>query len=144
MRWRGCSGGASRWRRSAARSPTAWRKNSIYWNQIGGRDPRQFPPRDTHARCDGGAAAGARADGGDPPRGRRRPGGRTVSTGIRSEAAIRGNSRPVIRTPDAMAGLQRGREQMAAIRREVADGLAEEQYLLESDRRPRSAAIPAP
>ncbi|HEX4179132.1 MAG TPA: CHASE3 domain-containing protein, partial [Rhizomicrobium sp.] len=53
------------------------------------------------------------------------------------EAAVRSNSEPVIRTPDAMAGLQHGREQMTAIRREVAAGLAEEQNLLESRERDR-------
>jgi signal transduction histidine kinase/DNA-binding response OmpR family regulator len=47
------------------------------------------------------------------------------------EAAVRGNAQPVIRTPDAMAGLMRGRQQMNAIRREVTSGLAEEQHLLE-------------
>jgi CHASE3 domain sensor protein len=43
------------------------------------------------------------------------------------EAATRANAEPVIRTPQAMAGLQRGRQQMSAIRNEVARGLAEEQ-----------------
>jgi signal transduction histidine kinase/DNA-binding response OmpR family regulator len=47
------------------------------------------------------------------------------------EAAVRGNAtEPVIRSPEAMAGLERGRQQMAAIRQEVSAGLAEEQYLL--------------
>ena len=51
------------------------------------------------------------------------------------DAAVRGNAEPVIRTPQAMAGLQRGREQMAAIRREVTTGLTEEERLLaERDR----------
>ena len=54
------------------------------------------------------------------------------------EAAVRGNAQPVIRTPDALAGLLRGREQMTAIRGEVTAGLGEEQRLLdtrESERR---------
>ncbi len=54
------------------------------------------------------------------------------------DAAVRSNAQPVIRTPEAMNGLLRGREQMTAIRREVAAGLAEEQHLLdirEHDRR---------
>ncbi|HWY65626.1 MAG TPA: response regulator [Rhizomicrobium sp.] len=46
------------------------------------------------------------------------------------DAATRANAEPVIRTPQAMAGLQRGRMQMAAIRNEVTHGLAEEQQLL--------------
>ncbi len=46
------------------------------------------------------------------------------------DAATRANAEPVIRTPQAMAGLQRGRMQMAAIRGEVTKGLAEEQQLL--------------
>ena len=54
------------------------------------------------------------------------------------EAAVRGNAQPVIRTPQALAGLLRGREQMNAIRGEVTAGLGEEQRLLdarESERR---------
>ena len=51
------------------------------------------------------------------------------------DAAVRGNAEPVIRSPQAMAGLQRGREQMAAIRREVTTSLTEEEHLLaERDR----------
>ena len=51
------------------------------------------------------------------------------------DAAVRGNAEPVIRSAQAMAGLQRGREEMAAIRREVTAGLAEEEHLLaERDR----------
>ena len=38
------------------------------------------------------------------------------------DAATRANAEPVIRTPQAMAGLQRGRMQMAAIRGEVTAG----------------------
>lgn len=54
------------------------------------------------------------------------------------EAALMGNSQPVIRTPEAMNGLMRGRQQMTAIRDEVSAGLEEEQRLLdarEQDRR---------
>jgi signal transduction histidine kinase/DNA-binding response OmpR family regulator len=53
------------------------------------------------------------------------------------EAAVRGNIAPVIRTPEAVAGLQRGRQEMTAIRAEVARGLAEEQRLLEERERDR-------
>ena len=53
------------------------------------------------------------------------------------EAAMRGNAGPVIRAPDAIAGLQRGRLQMAAIRNEVSAGLAEEQRLLDVRERGR-------
>ncbi|HUE66316.1 MAG TPA: response regulator [Rhizomicrobium sp.] len=53
------------------------------------------------------------------------------------EAAVQGNAAPVIRTREAMAGLQRGRQEMTAIRAEVAAGLAEEQRLLEERERDR-------
>ena len=42
------------------------------------------------------------------------------------------NTEPAIRTPEAMAGLQRGRAQMGAIRAETTAGLVEEQRLLTS------------
>ena len=54
------------------------------------------------------------------------------------EAAVRGTAQPGIRTPEALAGLLHGREQMNAIRGEVTAGLGEEQHLLdarESERR---------
>ena len=54
-------------------------------------------------------------------------------------AATRGNAEPVVRTPEAMAGLQRGRQQMAAIRAETTGGLAEEQRLLAERDRGRRA-----
>ncbi len=44
--------------------------------------------------------------------------------------AVRANTGAVVRTPQEVAGLQRGRLQMAAIRDEVARGIAEEQHLL--------------
>lgn len=53
------------------------------------------------------------------------------------DAAIRANAAPVIRTPEALAGLARGRQQMTEIRREVAAGLAEEQGLLDGRERER-------
>jgi signal transduction histidine kinase/DNA-binding response OmpR family regulator len=53
------------------------------------------------------------------------------------EAAVRGNAQPVIRTPEALAGLQRGRSQMTAIRNEVNSGLAEERSLLNQRERER-------
>jgi signal transduction histidine kinase/DNA-binding response OmpR family regulator len=48
------------------------------------------------------------------------------------EAAVRGNTAPVVRTPEAMTGLLRGRQQMNAIRAEVTAGLVEEQHLLDA------------
>jgi len=53
------------------------------------------------------------------------------------EAALRSNAPPVIRTPEAMNGLLHGRQQMLAIRGEVAAGLAEEQKLLEAREKDR-------
>ncbi|HEY2007396.1 MAG TPA: response regulator [Rhizomicrobium sp.] len=55
------------------------------------------------------------------------------------EAAVRGNAQPVIRTPEALAGLLRGREQMNAIRGEVTAGLGEEQRLLDARENERRA-----
>ena len=46
------------------------------------------------------------------------------------ETATRANSQPVVRAPAAIAGLQRGRTQMAALRAEMDAGLAEETRLL--------------
>jgi signal transduction histidine kinase/DNA-binding response OmpR family regulator len=54
-------------------------------------------------------------------------------------AAARGNAAPVVRSAQAMAGLQRGRQQMADIRAEVIAGLAEEQHLLDERERDRRA-----
>jgi signal transduction histidine kinase/CheY-like chemotaxis protein len=55
------------------------------------------------------------------------------------EAAIRGNTAPVVRSAQARAGLQRGRQEMTDIRAEVVAGLAEEQNLLDQRERNRRA-----
>jgi signal transduction histidine kinase/CHASE3 domain sensor protein len=51
------------------------------------------------------------------------------------ELGVANVAEPVVRAPQAIAGLLRGREQMAAIRAEIARGLADESNLL--DRRDR-------
>jgi signal transduction histidine kinase/DNA-binding response OmpR family regulator len=56
------------------------------------------------------------------------------------EAAARSNGEAVVRTPDAIAGLQRGRQQMSAIRAETNAGLSEEQNLLDARDRERRAS----
>lgn len=53
------------------------------------------------------------------------------------EAALRGGATPVVRSPAALRGLMRGRQQMLAIRNEVTQGLAEEQKLLDTRERKR-------
>ena len=45
-------------------------------------------------------------------------------------AGVAANPEPTIRAPQALQGLARGRDQMSAIRAEIAGGLAEEQRLL--------------